>query len=577
MSLIDVLKNKKIISEDKLLTALAKSKEGAQSFEEIILQEGLISPEELVKSKAEDFGMPYVDLQEKVVKQKILDLIPEKAAKTYKFVPFGKTDRKLKVALSNPADLKALEALEFIKAKSDLSIEEYLTSRQGVDFILDQYGSAEKEVSKILKEAENEKQSKVVKLQEEIESASTQEEKITAETSVSRTVAIILRYAIQAKASDVHIESERDSVRVRYRIDGMLRQVLTLPKQIHSAIISRIKILSNLKIDEKRKPQDGRFFLEINKKPIDLRVSVLPTVNGEKVVMRVLDRDTGVLTLDQLGVTGQAAEILEHQVKEPYGMVLVTGPTGSGKTTTLYALLSALNTSKVNIVTLEDPVEYQLAKINQSQVNHSVKYDFASGLRSIVRQDPDIIMVGEIRDNETADMAIHAALTGHIMLSTVHTMDAVGTIPRLTDMGVEPFLVASALNTIVSQRLVRRVCTKCAKKKVLDSRLKTLITEALKDVPVSEFKGIDMNKPLEISEPQGCDQCNGTGYKGRVGIYEVLAVEGRFQQAVLDRKSSADLLKIAKEKGMIELKQDGFLKVLRGETTVEEVLRVTKD
>lgn len=577
MSLVEVLKQKKFVPAEDLDQALRASQAQGVDLKEVLLEKGLINLEKLTEAEALDFSLPYVDLKDKVIKKEVLDSIPEKAARTYHFVPFTKEGNLLKVALQDPTDLKALEALEFIKSQGNLEIENYLASPDGVKFALNQYGSAEKEVGKVLREAEKEKRSKVVKLQKEIEATQAKEEKITTETPVSKTVAILLRYAIQAKASDVHIEPERDIVKIRYRVDGVLRQVLTLPKQIHAAIVSRIKILANLKIDEQRKPQDGRFFLEVDKKEIDLRVSVLPTVNGEKVVMRILDREAGILTLDQLGVVGRGREILEHQVKEPYGMILVTGPTGSGKTTTLYALLSALNTPAVNIVTLEDPVEYQLQNINQSQVNYEVKYTFATGLRSIVRQDPDIIMVGEIRDNETAEMATHAALTGHVMLSTVHTMDAVGTIPRLIDMGVEPFLIASALNTIVSQRLVRKICQKCRKKSILDPKTTNLIKKTLTGIPISELKGIDLDKPLEVYEPQGCDQCSDTGYKGRLGIFEVLPVEGRFQEAVLKRLPIGELEKVAKEEGMIDLKQDGFLKVLRGETSVEEVLRVTKD
>ncbi|TES95748.1 type II/IV secretion system protein, partial [Patescibacteria group bacterium] len=564
MALAEVLKQRKFISENELDEALKASQAQGIDLKEVLLEKGLINLEKLTEAEALDFGLPYVDLKDKVIKKEVLDSIPEKAALTYHFVPFTKEGNLLKVALQDPTDLKALEALEFIKSQGNLEIENYLASPDGVKFALNQYGSAEKEVGKVLREAEKEKRSKVVKLQKEIEATQAKEEKITTETPISKTVAILLRYAIQAKASDVHIEPERDIVKIRYRVDGILRQVLTLPKQIHAAIVSRIKILANLKIDEQRKPQDGRFFLEVDKKEIDLRVSVLPTVNGEKVVMRILDREAGILTLDQLGVVGRGREILEHQVKEPYGMILVTGPTGSGKTTTLYALLSALNTPAVNIVTLEDPVEYQLQNINQSQVNYEVKYTFATGLRSIVRQDPDIIMVGEIRDNETAEMATHAALTGHVMLSTVHTMDAVGTIPRLIDMGVEPFLIASALNTIVSQRLVRKICQKCRKKSILDPKTTNLIKKTLTGIPISELEGINLDKPLEVYEPQGCDQCSDTGYKGRLGIFEVLPVEGRFQEAVLKRLPIRELEKVAKEEGMIDLKQDGFLKVLRG-------------
>jgi len=577
MSLIEIIQKKNLIEPAALQEAVTLSENEGRNLETILLEKGLIDSEKLARAKAEDLGIPYIDLRDQMIPKEILELIPEKAARIYRFVPFRKDGDKLLIAFEDPADFQATEALDFIRDEKGFVSENYLCSKESIDFVLGQYGSAAKEVSEVLKEAEKEKQTKVAKLQAEIAAAETKEEKITAETPVSKTVAIILRYAIQAKASDVHIEPLRENVIVRYRVDGVLHPVLNLPKTLHPAIVSRVKILANLKIDEQRKPQDGRFFLEIGKREIDLRVSVLPTVNGEKVVMRILDRETGVLTLEQLGVSGRGKTILEHQVKEPYGMVLVSGPTGSGKTTTLYALLSALNTPGVNIVTLEDPVEYQLPNINQSQVNYEVNYTFATGLRSIVRQDPDIIMVGEIRDNETADMAIHSALTGHVMLSTIHTNDAVGVIPRLIDMGVEPFLIASALSTVVSQRLVRKLCDKCKQEKVLDEKTTSMIRETLKGVPESELEGINLNGPLMVYEPEGCGQCSNTGYKGRLGLFEVLPVEGRFQEAINERLAVNELAKIAHEEGMIDLKQDGMIKVLRGLTTLEEVLRVTKD
>ncbi len=577
MSLIEIIQKKNLIEPAALQEAVTLSENEGRNLETILLEKGLIDSEKLARAKAEDLGIPYIDLRDQMIPKEILELIPEKAARIYRFVPFRKDGDRLLIAFEDPADFQATEALDFIRDEKGFVSENYLCSKESIDFVLGQYGSAAKEVSEVLKEAEKEKQTKVAKLQAEIAAAETKEEKITAETPVSKTVAIILRYAIQAKASDVHIEPLRENVIVRYRVDGVLHPVLNLPKTLHPAIVSRVKILANLKIDEQRKPQDGRFFLEIGKREIDLRVSVLPTVNGEKVVMRILDRETGVLTLEQLGVSGRGKTILEHQVKEPYGMVLVSGPTGSGKTTTLYALLSALNTPGVNIVTLEDPVEYQLPNINQSQVNYEVNYTFATGLRSIVRQDPDIIMVGEIRDNETADMAIHSALTGHVMLSTIHTNDAVGVIPRLIDMGVEPFLIASALSTVVSQRLVRKLCDKCKQEKVLDEKTTSMIRETLKGVPESELEGINLNGPLMVYEPEGCGQCSNTGYKGRLGLFEVLPVEGRFQEAINERLAVNELAKIAHEEGMIDLKQDGMIKVLRGLTTLEEVLRVTKD
>jgi type II secretory ATPase GspE/PulE/Tfp pilus assembly ATPase PilB-like protein len=366
-------------------------------------------------------------------------------------------------------------------------------------------------------------------------------------------------------------------VRVRYRQDGILHNSLILPKKIGPAVVSRIKILSNLKIDEKRKPQDGRFRIIEKGKQIDLRVSSLPVSMGEKVVMRVLDKEKGLLDLENLGVTGRNYEIIKESIFEPYGMVLITGPTGSGKSTTLYAVLKILNKEGVNIITLEDPVEYAIEGINQSQVKPEIGYTFATGLRSILRQDPDIIMVGEIRDRETAELAVHAALTGHVVLSTLHTNDSVGAIPRLIDMGIEPFLIASSLRAVAAQRLVRRICELCKEEVKITEAIRNTIEKNLSQIPENQKKDLDLSGGIKIYKGKGCLKCGGTGMKGRVGIFEVFYIDDEIINLLGGKVEEEVLRKTVKNQGMITMKQDGILKVLKGITTLEEIERATEE
>ncbi|MCX6766549.1 MAG: GspE/PulE family protein [Candidatus Moranbacteria bacterium] len=397
------------------------------------------------------------------------------------------------------------------------------------------------------------------------------------EAPVAKIVEVILRNAIEGAASDIHIEPLEDNIRVRYRLDGILHNSLVLPKQIGPAIVSRIKILSNLKIDEKRKPQDGRFRITESKKQIDLRVSTLPVSMGEKVVMRVLDKEKGLLDLDDLGVTGRNYDIIKKCIFEPYGMILISGPTGSGKSTTLYSVLKILNREGVNIITLEDPVEYAIEGINQSQVKPEIGYSFASGLRSILRQDPDIIMVGEIRDKETAELAVHAALTGHVVLSTLHTNDSLGAIPRLIDMEVEPFLVASSLRAVVAQRLVRKICPECREEVKMNDAVKQEIERVLEQIPEAEKKIHNLGKEIKIYKGKGCAKCAESGMKGRIGIYEVFYMDEEVNNLLGGKFDEEKLRQIAQKQGMVSMKQDGILKVLEGITTLEEVERVTEE
>ena len=395
------------------------------------------------------------------------------------------------------------------------------------------------------------------------------------EAPIAKIVETVLGYAVKSRASDVHIEPQEDKTRVRYRIDGVLHEKLVLPKSVQDAVVSRIKVLSDMKIDEKRIPQDGRFNFKVDKEEVDLRVSSLPTVHGEKIVMRLLKKSGGVPTLQELGIRGTALKNLEAASIVPHGIVLVTGPTGSGKTTTLYSLLTKINSPKVNIVTLEDPVEYQMAGINQVQINPQAGLTFASGLRAFLRQDPNIIMVGEIRDQETAELAIQAALTGHVVFSTLHTNSAAGALPRLLDMKAEPFLLVSSMTLVMAQRVVRKICLDC--KEEYDPE--EVVLEDIKKVLGGLFDGWAKQNPTEkikLHRGKGCDECGGTGYKGRIGVYEVLVMNEKIGRLILERRPAEDIEKQSTEDGMVLMKQDGYLKVLEGITTIEEVLRVAQ-
>jgi type IV pilus assembly protein PilB len=514
------------------------------------------------------------DLGNLKISPDIIGIVPYEAAKKYQFVPLEKDGQTLRVGAVDVDGIDVQNALQFLSEKNQFSIELIKISEKDFKAALEAYTSPSLSITQALESIGDEETDQKPKEEGEKEKA---EDKVLREAPVAKIVEVILRNAIEGMASDIHIEPLEDSIRVRYRQDGILHNSLALPKKIGPAIVSRIKILSNLKIDEKRKPQDGRFRIIERGKQIDLRVSSLPVSMGEKVVMRVLDKEKGLIDLDDLGVRGRNYKIVKDSVSEPYGMILITGPTGSGKSTTLYSILKILNKEGVNIVTLEDPVEYAIEGINQSQVKAEIGYDFASGLRSILRQDPDIIMVGEIRDKETAELAVHAALTGHVVLSTLHTNDSIGAIPRLIDMGVEAFLLSSSLRIIIAQRLVRKICSDCKEEVQLNEGTKANIKKILSQIPEAERKDIDLEKDIKAYKGKGCPKCGGVGLKGRIGIFEVFYLDSDVVNLLGDRVEEEDLRKIAKKQGMITMKQDGIIKVIGGETTLEEVERVTEE
>lgn len=569
-SLREVLVEMGLLGKEKAEEIGLKQLKTGESEEEIIRSSRLISEEDFVKAKAEYLRVPYVNLETVGFSPEALSLVPESVAVKYKIVPFGLSakDKTLEVAMENPLDM---ETIEFLEKKTNLRIKASMAvGKQLEAFVREKYQREKGMTSEVTKALSERKSEEGVMAEETMK-------KVSAEAPVAKIVSTVLEYAVKARASDIHIEPQEDNVRIRYRIDGILQEKYLLPRNVHEAVASRIKILSNLKIDEKRVPQDGRFFFSADGNDVDLRISTLPTTYGEKIVMRILKKTRKVPTLPDLGLRGLALKNLQSSIERPHGIIIVCGPTGSGKTTTLYSVLDIVATSKVNVVTIEDPVEYQMKGVNQVQVNVQAGLTFASALRSFLRQDPNVIMVGEIRDAETADLAINAALTGHLVFSTLHTNDASGVPPRLLDMGVEPFLLVSSLNCVVGQRVLRRVCKDCVQEAEVGEEVERDMKETLG--PIYEMireKWQKEGKQLKLPRIVGCEKCNNTGYLGRIAIYEVMLISERMGKLVLEKASASQIQNLAMEEGMLTMKQDGYVKVLEGVTTVEEVLRVAQ-
>lgn len=565
-----------LVPSDKLEAAFIESQDQKKKLGDVLLEKKLVDDEQIRKLYAYILGIPFVDLKKEAVSAEILQVVPEMIAKKYKVVAFEKDGHNLKVAMLNPEDI---QTIDFIRKKTGLKIVTCLTTEESVDAVLRQYGKSLKaEFGDIINK--NSEEISVGEAKEDLE-------KIAQGLPIIRIVDTLIKHAILQNASDIHIEPDEKEVRVRYRIDGILHEAMTLPKQVADGIIARIKVLSSLKLDEHRVPQDGRFKIEKDEKKMSFRVSILPIFDGEKIVMRLLDESSKGLTLEGMGMVGKGLEIIHREIQRPNGMILVTGPTGSGKTTTLYTVMDILNVPGVNISTVEDPVEYRMPRINQTQIYPKVGLTFAAGLRALLRQDPDIIMVGEIRDNETMEMAIHAAMTGHLVLSTLHTNSAAGTLPRLLDMGAEPFLVASTTNVIIAQRLVRKLCPDCRKEyKISEKELKIFkesykMEEILNTIKKSKILGDrlrekDQWENLKIYKPQGCEQCH-EGYRGRSGIFEVLEVDEDIKKMISQKATSTEIEEKARTQGMLTMVEDGLSKVIQGITSLEEILRVTKE
>jgi type IV pilus assembly protein PilB len=562
-SVIDLLYAKQLLTKEQYEDIKVKSATGGKSSTEVLQEMHIVSGDEIARAQAQLLGIPYISLATVSFSPQALGFLSQAVVDRFSLIPFlyDEKTKTLSIAMANPVDL---DALAFVRQKTGLIIKAFGASPEDVKSAINQQYRQELigEVGAAIKETEEYSKQKTVD--------STQISQIITDAPIAKIVSTILEYAVNSRASDVHIEPGEDRVRVRYRIDGILYDKLSLPRNVHDSLTSRIKILAELKIDERRMPQDGRFNFKVGQNEVDLRVSTIPTVKGEKVEMRLLRKSGGIPTLSDLGLNGAALRNLENAILRPHGIILVCGPTGSGKTTTLYALLSRLNTTRVNIVSLEDPVEYEIPGINQVQINPAVGLTFASGLRSFLRQDPNIILVGEIRDKETNDLAIQAALTGHLVFSTLHTSDASGALPRLLDLGAEAFLLASTVNAIVGQRIVRRICPHCKVAYVPPQPLSLEIKKALGNLYTSK-------EEMKMFRGKGCSECASLGYLGRVGIYEVLPVTEKIARLILEHTDINALAKEAILEGMITMKQDGYLKVLQGVTTIEEVLRVAQE
>ncbi len=548
------------------------SQKNGQDLNQLLVSQKVLEEEDLAKAKAAFFNLPYVDLRQLQVPPRVLELIPLESINFYNFVPFDLVGDSLKVAITDPTNLSALEALEFLGREQNLQLQLYMASGSSIHVVVGKKQNLKKVVGEALKDIQTKEAKEAAPAQQKKEA----KPQVIEEAPIIKIVEVILSNAIEANASDIHIEPSEKDVRVRYRIDGILYTSLMLPKNVQPSIVTRIKILSNLKIDESRLPQDGRFHMEVGKKSVDLRVSILPLIYGEKIVMRILDKSTQAPTLEQLGIRGRALQWVQENIKKTHGIFLITGPTGSGKSTTLYSILTILNTTSVNIITLEDPVEYFIEGINQSQINQDIGLTFASGLRSILRQDPNVVMVGEIRDKETCEIAVHAALTGHLLFSTLHTNNSIGAMPRMIDMGIEPFLLVASVNVVMAQRLVRKICPNCRIEIPLSKLLEQEIKKNLESIPEDYFEGFDKNK-LKAYKGQGCEKCGKTGYVGRYGIFEVLPVVPEIQDLVMGKASAHKIYETTLKMGMITMKQDGIIKVLRGETTMDEIIRVTTE
>ena len=580
MKLLRELFAQGLISEDKMNDLQKQVEKLGKTEEEVILANNIISEDLLFELKSKILEIPLKKVDAEKVPSNILELIPEEASVNYKMmaiakgaeVPSKSKSNIVQIGMVYPEDIVAQNALRFLAGQENFTYQIYLITPSNLSKLLKQRKNISTETTKVL-ETLPEETGKILDNFGEQDLGGIK----TEEAPIIKMVLVILRHAVEGGASDIHIEPSRDKLIVRFRIGGLLYPSLSLPLKVHLAIAARIKILCGMKIDENRIPQDGRFSAKIDNKDIDFRVSTFPTLYGEKVVLRVLDPSTGLKTFEELGLTQRSLEVVKEAIKKPYGMILFTGPTGSGKTTTQYAILRILNQDSVNIVTVEDPIEYSITGVNQSQVKPEIGYTFAQGLREILRQDPNIIMVGEIRDEETADLVINAALTGHIVLSTLHTNSSTGVVPRLIDMGVKPFLIPSTLRVVISQRLVRTLCPHCKIKIRPSQKIEDYILSRIKSMPAIVRKDIKLEDPLLIYGAKGCEVCGSIGYIGRVGLYEVLSMSDELASLIQENPLESLIFKIAQKQGMLTMEQEGIIKVLNGQTTIEEVVRATEE
>lgn len=587
-TLLKLLERNNIVAKEQQAPLLEDASRASRTLQEQVLEAKLITERDLTKLFAEYAELPFIEIEPRDIPTETLNKIPERIARQYNAVVFKIDDDGLiHLAMDDPDDV---QAVSFIEKEIGTNTRIYIAPRENILLCLENYRGDV-----------NEELNEVIDVQREDDGSAQQvsEAEIAEDSPIAQTVNLLLEYGIRSQASDIHIEPRESYVQIRYRVDGILKEVNQLPRNVLGALVSRIKILANLKIDERRVPQDGRFKIKVAGKQYALRVSTLPIADGEKVVMRILDESNQAVTLQELGYWGRSLEVISEAITQPNGMVLITGPTGSGKSTSLFSVLTMLNKPDVNISTVEDPVEYKIPGVNQTQTNVKAGMTFANGLRALLRQDPNIIMVGEIRDKETADLGVQAALTGHLVFSTLHTNNAATCLPRLLDMGIEPFLIASTVKAVVGQRLVRRLCMNCRLKyvptpedvKEITTMFNLRETETIANIhaleTLAQSQGVGGDTPLGTTDttietlwkqnPEGCEECNHTGYKGRIGIYEVLGNSVEIQKMIVANATNNQIQDEAINEGMVTMQSDGLVKMLRGNTTLDEVLRVTRE
>lgn len=573
MNLLEILADKKIIKRTDASAIKKEAVDKKISLEDVLTMHG-ISTETITSAVGEYYEMPVKKIGETSIPSEILAYISEESAVHYKFVPITVTDGVLDVGIVDPDNIEAKDALNFIAARVSMPYKLFVISEEDFNKVINMYRGLSEEVGKALSELEPVNQTGITfnldsaEMSDKLGHDKTAKEKIVEDAPITKIVATILRYAAEGNASDVHVEHLHETIRVRFRVDGVLHTSLVLPAKVHSSVISRIKILSNMRLDEKRKPQDGRFTAQIEGRRIDFRVSTFPTYYGEKIVMRILDHERGVKKLDALGLSKKNLDAVRRAIDRPFGLILISGPTGSGKTTTLYSMLKEFDRERYNVLSLEDPIEYSIEGVNQSQVRADIGYTFANGLRTTLRQDPDIIMVGEIRDEETAGLAIQAALTGHLVLATIHTNNAVGVIPRLIDMKVDPYLIAPTLILALAQRLVPQMCPGAGELLPNSESVKQMIEKQFADLPDKFKKDIKFENPLYRVSPS--PECP-TGTRGRIAVMEALEIDKDLEQLILKSPNELDIYKMARGKGMITMKEDGILKAFDRQISFEEV------
>ncbi len=570
MSFVRELLDKGLITESKLQKLINISEKNFNGdINQAISNDEELDQKEIFHVKSKYFGVPEANIGGQKIDPAVLSYIPEESVLQYKIAPIGLENGVLNVGVVDPANTQAMDAIQFISSKNGVPYKIFILSESDFEFILDGYKGMSGEVDSALSDLDSE----LTKADEEIlkkntESTEIDRKKIVEEAPIIKVVAVILRHAVEGRASDIHIENTGEKVKVRFRVDGELHTSLTLPTKVYSGVVARIKILAKLRLDEKRKPQDGGFSAKVNGRKVDFRVSTFPSYYGEKVVMRILDTEKGIKTLEDLNMSEEHYQMVKNALKKPYGIILITGPTGSGKTTTLYGMLNALDKEGKNIVSLEDPVEYVVEGVNQSQVMPEIGYTFASGLRSILRQDPDVILVGEIRDKETAKLAIQAALTGHLVLSTLHTNNSAGVIPRLIDMEVDPFLIAPTLILAMAQRLAKSTCVDAKQEVPMDEATRVMITEQFKDLP-DQFKSkLQIGNTMVKTVPS--KTCP-SGTKGRMAVFEMFPVDKEMEKVILENPTELNIQKVAREKGMISMREDAIQKALKGDIPMQEI------